>query len=58
MDKPKGLLTLEYNRMLQEAHPLSWEERLEAVDREMIMEISRKTALDTVYVLTRSGEDE
>jgi hypothetical protein len=44
--------------MLQEAHPLSWEERLEAVDREMIMEISRKTALDTVYVLTRSGEDE
>lgn len=58
MDKPKGLLTLEYNRMLQKAHPLSWEERLEAVDRKMIMEISRKTALDTVYVLTRSGEDE
>ncbi|WP_342389113.1 EF-P 5-aminopentanol modification-associated protein YfmF [Salinicoccus bachuensis] len=58
MDKPKGLITLEYNRMIQEAHPLSWEERLEAVDREMIMEISRKTALDTVYVLTRSDEDE
>ncbi|WP_031548637.1 EF-P 5-aminopentanol modification-associated protein YfmF [Salinicoccus luteus] len=58
MDKPKGLTTLEYNRLLQEAHPLSWEERLEAVDREMIMEISRKTALDTVYVLTRSDEDE
>lgn len=58
MDKPKGLITLEYNRLIQEAHPLSWEERLEAVDREMIMEISRKTALDTVYVLTRSDEDE
>ncbi len=58
MDKPKGLLALEYNRMLQDEHSSSWEERLAAVDSAMIADVSKRVALDTVYVLTRSEEDE
>ncbi|GAB3070085.1 EF-P 5-aminopentanol modification-associated protein YfmF [Salinicoccus sesuvii] len=58
MDKPKGLITMEYNRLIQGMQDQSWEERLDAVDSEMIREISKRVVLDTVYVLTRSDEDE
>ncbi|MCG1008743.1 insulinase family protein [Salinicoccus sp. ID82-1] len=58
MDKPKGLITMEYNRLIQGVQDRSWEERLQAVDSDMIREISSRVVLDTVYVLTRSDEDE
>lgn len=57
MDKPKGMIALEYNQLLRKPDSPSWEEQLDAVDREMIIEISNKIHLDTVYVLTRSDEN-
>lgn len=57
MDKPKGLIALEYNQLLRKPGSPSWEAQLNSVDREMIIEISNKVHLDTVYVLTRSDED-
>ncbi|WP_411844098.1 EF-P 5-aminopentanol modification-associated protein YfmF [Salinicoccus sp. HZC-1] len=57
MDKPKGLIALEYNELLRKPDSPSWEAQLNSVDREMIIEISNKIHLDTVYVLTRSNEN-
>lgn len=57
MDKPKGLIALEYNQLLKKPGTPSWEEQLERVDRDFIIEISTKIHLDTVYVLTRSDEN-
>lgn len=57
-DKPKGLITLEYNRLLKSKDEPSWEEQLDRIDRETIIEISRTIELDTVYVLSGSDENE
>src|SRR5690625_2055671 len=57
MDKPKGLIALEYNQLLKKPDTPSWETQLERVDRELIIEISNRVHLDTVYVLTRRDED-
>lgn len=57
MDKPKGLIALEYNQLLKKPDTPSWEEQLDRVDRDFIIEISNKIHLDTIYVLTRSGEN-
>ncbi len=57
MDKPKGLIALEYNQLLKEPETPDWEEQLARVERELIIEVSKKVELDTVYVLTRSDED-
>lgn len=57
MDKPKGLIALEYNQLLKKPDTPEWETQLARVDRALIIEISKKIHLDTVYVLTRSDED-
>ncbi|WP_020008631.1 EF-P 5-aminopentanol modification-associated protein YfmF [Salinicoccus albus] len=58
MDKPKGLIALEYNHLLKSEGTPSWEAQLESVDREMIIEVSRNVKLDTIYVLRESEKNE
>jgi len=55
MDKPRGLISLNYNTLLKEqsvtAPVKSWTEQLEAITKEDVIRIAEKIKLDTVFTL-------
>lgn len=60
MDKPRGLISLNYNTLLKEqsvtAPVKSWTEQLEAITKEDVIRIAEKIKLDTVFTL-KGGMD-
>lgn len=55
MDKPRGLISLNYNTLLKEQSiktPVkSWTEQLDAITKDDVIQIARKIKLDTVFTL-------
>lgn len=51
-DKPKGLIALVYNQFLNESTDDDWMKLMDAVNRELIIEVANKIHPDTVYTLT------
>ena len=55
MDKPRGLISLNYNTLLKEqsvtAPVKSWTEQLQAITKEDVIRIAEKIKLDTVFTL-------
>lgn len=60
MDKPGGLISLNYNTLLKEQSnnqsTVKWTEQLKAISKEDVINIAKKIELDTVYTL-KGGDD-
>lgn len=52
VDKPKGLIALVYNQLLNGTTDEDWKRSMDAVVREMIVEVANRIHADTVYTLT------
>lgn len=52
VDKPKGMIALVYNQMLNGTTDEDWKRSMDAVDREMIISVAGRIHADTVYTLT------
>lgn len=52
VDKPKGLIALVYNQLLNGTTGEDWEKWMGAVDRELILKVADRIHADTVYTLT------
>lgn len=61
MDKPRGLISLNYNTLLKDqtisAPTAEWTEQLNAITKNDIIQIAEKIQLDTVFTL-KGGEDD
>ncbi len=52
VDKPKGLIALVYNQLLNGTTDEDWEQSMNSVDRELIIKVANRIHADTVYTLT------
>lgn len=61
MDKPRGLISLNYNTLLKEqsvkAPAKNWTEQLVQISKEDVIQIAKKIQLDTVFTL-KGGDDD
>ncbi|WP_166626516.1 EF-P 5-aminopentanol modification-associated protein YfmF [Jeotgalicoccus sp. S0W5] len=62
MDKPRGLISLNYNRLLRDQSTTKevkeWTEQLKAVTKADIINLATKIKLDTVYTLKGGNNDD
>lgn len=61
MDKPQGLISLNYNSLLKEqsvkAPKAPWTEQLKKISKDDVIQIAKKIQLDTVFTL-KGGDDD
>ena len=61
MDKPRGLISLSYNRLLKELSTTKetkeWTEVLQSITKDDVINLAKKIKLDTVFTLKGGNEN-